>query len=109
MNNYQTNYAYEIYNYILEQTDNKKATLDKKLFIKLEDDIKLLFDLISPEIWISKPCLLFGTCKDNCEISLLEAFCYGNISELNKVLGKFEKYNNLMTTINLIYSKHFKP
>jgi hypothetical protein len=99
----ERDYALKIYKYILSQIESeKKINMNLLLFNKLQRNIKKLFYIVDSDIWESYPCILFGKCRQNYSFTLLDAICYGNLDELDKVLGKYIQYNNLMKTLNSI-------
>lgn len=96
-------YALKIYTYILNQRDSEsEIKINLLLFNKLQRNIKSLFNIIDADIWESYPCILFGKCIQNHSLTLLDAICYGNLDELDKILGKYIQYKNLMKTLNSI-------
>ena len=94
-------YALKIYRYILNQTDSE-IKINLLLFNKLKRNITNLFNIIDADIWESYPCILFGKCIQNYSLTLLDAICYGNLDELDNILGKYIQYKNLMKTFNSI-------
>lgn len=98
----ERDYALKIYKYILNQSDSDKIKINLLLFNKLQRNIKNLFNIIDADIWESYPCILFGKCRQNYSLTLIDAICYGNLDELDTILGKYIQYKNLIKTFNSI-------
>jgi len=103
---YESLYAFDIYEY-LTKTYIFPINHKNLIFSRLKESIKNLFNIIPPEYWNTTPSLLFGNCKYNQDLSLMEALCFGDLDELNKRLGHFKEYHEVINNINLII-KHLQ-